>query len=101
MVLSVQQIKFEMFGYIKEIDSEFQDWYVGIASDPKRQMQADHCVDLEKDIWLYKQALSFTACRTIQRYFIEKLKTDGVLVLSGSEDTDCIYLYKKSERTRP
>jgi hypothetical protein len=101
MVLSVQQIKFEMFGYIKEFDCNFQAWYVGIASDPKRHMQTAHGVDLDRDIWLYKQAPSFIACRTVQRYFIEKLKTDGVLVSSGSEGTDCIYLYRKSERTRP
>lgn len=101
MVLSVQQIKFEMFGYIKEFDAEFGAWYVGIASDPKLQMQAEHGVDLERDIWLYKQALSFAACRTVQRYFIEKLNTDGKLTLAGSEDQDCVYLYKKSERTRP
>jgi hypothetical protein len=101
MVLSVQQIKFEMFGYIKEFDPEFGAWYVGIASDPKRRLQAEHGVDLERDIWLYKQALSFAACRTIQRYFIEKLNTDGELVSAGGEDEDCVYLYRKSERTRP
>jgi hypothetical protein len=101
MVLSVQQIKFEMFGYIKEFDPEFGAWYVGIASDPKRRLQAGHGVDLERDIWLYKQALSFVACRTVQRYFIERLNTDGELLSAGSEDDDCVYLYKKSERTRP
>jgi hypothetical protein len=101
MVLSIQQIKFEMFGYIKEFDCEFSAWYVGVARDPKRQMQVEHGVDLDRDIWLYKQALSFAACRTIQRYFVEKLKTDGELTLAGDEETDCIYLYRKSERTRP
>jgi hypothetical protein len=101
MVLSVQQIKFEMFSYIKEFDCRFQAWYVGIARDPKSHMQLAHGVDLEKDIWLYKQALSFAACRTVQRYFTGNLKTDGILVSSGNEDTDCVYLYKKSERTRP
>jgi len=100
-MLSVQQIKFEMFGYIKEFAPDFGAWYVGIASDPKRRMQAEHGVDLEKDIWLYKQALSFAACRTVQRYFIEKLNTDGELKSAGSEEEDCVYLYKKSERTRP
>lgn len=101
MVLSVQQIKFEMFSYIKEFDSDFSAWYVGIASDPKAKMKDQHGVDLDKDIWLYKQALSFTACKTIQRYFIENLKTNGELVASGNEDMDCVYLYKKSERTTP
>ncbi len=101
MVYSVQQIKFEIFGYIKEFDSDFGAWYVGIASEPKRAMQNEHGVDLEKDIWLHKQALSFAACRTVQRYFCEKLKTDGQPISPGTEDMDCVYLYKKSERTRP
>lgn len=101
MVLSVQQIKFEIFGYIKEFDPDFGAWYVGIASDPKRQMESVHGVDLAKDIWLYKQAQSFTACRTIQRYFIQQLKTDGEPVATGNDDTDCVYLYKKSRRTTP
>lgn len=101
MVYSVQQTKFEMLGYIKEFDPDFGAWYVGIASDPKQKLQTDHGVDLEKDIWLYKQAVSFTACKTVQRYFLDKLKTDGDLVSTGNEDTDCVYLYKKSERTKP
>ena len=58
-------------------------------------------LDEEKDIWLYKQAISFGACQTVQRYFLETLKTDGSPVLEGDEDTDCIYLFKKSERTLP
>ena len=101
MILSVQQIKFEMLGYIKEFDARFDAWYVGIASDPKRKMQADHGVDLEADIWLYKQAASFLACKTIQRYFVEKLRTKGGLLDSGQKDMDCIYLYRISDRTSP
>ncbi len=101
MVHSVQQIKFEIFGYIKEFGSNFDDWFVGISSDPKKAMLEQHRVDEIEDIWLYKQAVSFAACRTIQKYFLEKLETDGVPVLEGNEDTDCIYLFKKSERTLP
>jgi hypothetical protein len=101
MAYSVQQIKFEMFGYIKEFDPDFGAWYVGIASEPKHTMQEEHCVDLEKDVWLYKQAMSFAACRTVQRYFCDQLKTDGKPILSGSSDMDCVYLFLKSKRTRP
>lgn len=101
MVYSVQQIKFEIFRYIKEFGSNFDDWFVGISSDPKKTMLEQHQVDEKKDIWLYRQAVSFTACRTIQKYFLEHLKTDGLPILEGNEDTDCIYLFKKSERTLP
>ena len=101
MIYSVQQIKYEILAYIKEFGGDFHDWYVGIASDPKNTMFETHSVDEEDDIWLYKQALTFAACKTVQTYFLEKLKTDGEAVIEGNEDTDCVYLYKKSERTRP
>ena len=101
MIYSVQQIKYEILAYIKEFGGEFHDWYVGIASDPKNTMFETHRVDEEDDIWLYKQALTFAACKTVQTYFLEKLKTDGKAVTEGNEDTDCVYLYKKSERTHP
>lgn len=101
MIYSVQQIKFEMFGYIKEFGSQFSDWYVGISSAPRLAMQSEHGVDLDQDIWLYKQALSFTACLSVQSYFIEILRTDGRILTSGTHEMDCVYLYKKSARTSP
>lgn len=101
MVYSVQQIKYDILAYIKEFGGDFSDWYVGISADPKKTMFEEHCVDQENDIWLYKQALTFTACKTIQDYFLQILKTDGIAITEGDEDTDCVYLYKKSERTNP
>ncbi len=101
MSFSVQQIKFEILAYMKEFGGDFPDWYVGIADDPRKTMAEIHHVDEEKDIWLYKQALSFSACRTLQRYFLETLETDGLAVTDGDENTDCVYLYKKSPRTQP
>ena len=101
MVYSVHQIKYEILAYMKEFGGDFNDWYVGVAADPKCTMFQKHSVHQKNDIWLHKQALTFTACKTIQRYFLEILKTDGEAVSEGNEDTDCVYLYKKSERTNP
>jgi hypothetical protein len=101
MIYSVQQIKFEMLSYIKEFDSKFFDWYVGISGDPKLAMRSEHGLDLDQDIWLYRQALSFTACLSVQSYFIEILQTDGRIVTSGTHEMDCVYLYKKGARTSP
>jgi hypothetical protein len=101
MIYSVQQIKFEIFGQIKEFGSQFDEWYVGISDDPTKALFEEHGVDREADIWLYKQALTFVACQTVQRYFLQNLKTDGIEVSSANEDTDCVYLYKKSDRTTP
>lgn len=101
MIHSVQQIKYEILAYIKEFGGDFGDWYVGVSGDPLNTMLTHHRVDKEADIWLYKQALTFTACRTVQRYFLERLRTDGVSVSTGEESEDCVYLYKKSARTSP
>ena len=101
MVYSVQQIKYEILAYIKEFGGEFSEWYVGVSADPKNEMFDHHSVDKENDIWLYKQALTFKACNTIQQYFLEILNTDGKPITNGNEDTDCVYLYKKSDRTMP
>ncbi|MDW3094565.1 MAG: hypothetical protein R8G33_02710 [Gammaproteobacteria bacterium] len=101
MIYSVQQIKYEILAYIKEFGGDFSDWYVGVSADPKNEMFNQHHVDKEDDIWLYKQALTFKACKTVQEYFLEKLNTDGKSVINGTEDTDCVFLYKKSNRTSP
>lgn len=101
MIYSVQQIKFDIYSYIKELESEFEDWYIGISSNPKTKMQAEHNVNEAEDIWLYRQALSLRACQTIQRHFVEGLGLSGELVAEGTEDCNCIYLYKKSHRTCP
>ena len=42
-----------------------------------------------------------TPRKTVQDYFLRRLKADGEPVLDGDEDMDCVYVYKKSERTVP
>ncbi len=101
MVFSVQQIKYELLGYIKEFDQAFENWFVGIAEDPRKALADVHGLDLEVDHWIYKQALSFTAARTVQVYFLERLKTDGVAITEGHDNLDCVYAYRKTNRTKP
>ncbi len=101
MIYSVQEIKFEFLAFIKEKGGDFSDWYIGIAADPVSTLTAQHQIDQSEDAWIYKQALTFQACRTVQRFFQDKLNMDGETLLRGNEDTDCVYLFKKSERTSP
>ena len=101
MVFSVQQIKYEILAYIKEFGGDFSDYYVGVTDDPETALFQEHTVDRKKDPWLYKQALTFQAARTAQDYFLSRLKSDGARVIEGDDDTDCVYVYKKSERTTP
>ena len=101
MVYSVQQIKYEILAYIKELGGDFSDYYVGVTHDPEKSIFNIHRVDRKKDPWLYKQALTFQAARTTQDYFLSRLKADGEAVVDSDEDTDCVYVYKKSKRTAP
>jgi hypothetical protein len=101
MVFSVQQIKYELLGYIKEFDQRFENWFVGIAEDPKKTLAETHGLDLDADLWIYKQALSFSAARAVQRYFLERLNTDGIAITEGDENLDCVYAYQKNRHTRP
>ncbi len=101
MVLSVQQIKHEILAYIKEFGGGFDEYYVGVAADPQAALFETHGVDRDNDPWLYKQALTYQAARTVQRYFLERLNADGAPPDEATEDTDCVYVYKKSERTTP
>ena len=101
MVYSVQQIKHEILAYIYELGGDFLDYYVGIAENPEQALFETHKVDKTKDPWLYRQALSYTAARAIQDYFSSRLMVDGTMVINSNEDTDWVYVYKKSERTSP
>lgn len=100
-IYSVQQIKFDILAYVKEFGSDFRGWYVGITDDPQKALFQTHGLDRDKDIWLYKQAVSFAACRTVQKYYVEQRNMDGRLQCEGTADTDCVYLYRKSERSTP
>ena len=101
MIASVQQIKYELMAFIKELGGGFGEFVIGIADDPRQAMRREHGVDLEGDPWIYKQALSHAAARTVQDYFVEKLKVNGVRPASDSEDVDCVYLYRKGVETCP
>ncbi len=101
MVYSVQQIKYEILAYMKEFGGDFSEYYIGVTDDPENALFMTHKVDRKKDPWLYKQALTFQAARTAQDYFLTRLNADGEAAKQGDEDTDCVYVYKKSKRTTP
>jgi hypothetical protein len=100
MIISVQQAKYELLAYIKEFDPTFPHWYVGVSDDPKRSLFECHGVKDAHDPWLYKQLLTNRAARTVQQYFVGQLGTFGAYTEAGSEDHDCVYLYKIAAHTR-
>ncbi|AGT11132.1 hypothetical protein [Paracoccus aminophilus] len=69
MKYSVQQIKYELLGYMKAIDADFRHWTIGTSDDPAGEMQIIPGADLDRDPWIFKPAVSAIAARNIQSYF--------------------------------
>lgn len=101
MVFSVQQIKYEFLAYMKGLGGEFGDWYVGVASDPTASLFQEHGVDQAVDPWIYKPALTPRAAKTVLKYFVEVLRTDGDSPNLEPEGASFAYAFRKTERTRP
>jgi len=74
MVFSPQQIKFEFLSYIKEFGGRPEEWYVGCADDAQSAMFEHGGVDRERDIWIWKPALSPAAALIVFRYLTEQLR---------------------------
>ncbi|MGA0533856.1 hypothetical protein [Hansschlegelia sp. KR7-227] len=92
MVFSAQQIKFEFLSYIKEFGGKAEEWRVGCSADAPKALFQDNAIDPERDIWLWKPALSPAAAHIVYRYMTEQFRVppasrDGV----GSS----IFLFKK------
>jgi len=102
MILSVQQAKFEILAYIKEFDTTFGHWCVGLSANPKQTLFDERAVRDEEDPWLYKQLLSHRAAGIVRNYFVETLGVIGAPspTAPNLEDIDCVYLYKVSPHTR-
>ena len=98
MVLSVQQIKFEIMRYVREIGSDFSEWYIGISEDPGEALFVMHKVDKHKDIWMYKQAVSVRACLTVRDYFltIQNMSGSDIADENITKSANYIYIFKKT-----
>ena len=102
MILSVQQAKFELLAYIKEFDTTFSNWCVGLSANPKQTLFDERHVRDEQDPWLYKQLLSHRAAGIVRSYFVEQLRVIAAPnpTAPDLEDVDCVYLYKVAQHTK-
>ncbi|HEY9215998.1 MAG TPA: hypothetical protein VIQ29_24465 [Ancylobacter sp.] len=93
MVFSVQQIKFEFLMYIKEFGGKAGEWRIGIATDAAAALFNDNAVDAERDIWLWKPALTPAAARSVYHYMTQQFHVPPV----GEEgEGTCVFLFKKT-----
>lgn len=92
MVFSVQQIKFEFLSYIKEFGGRPEEWCVGCAEDAQRAMFEQEAIDRERDIWVWKPALSPAAAQIVFRYLTEQLR---VQITESATRGANIFLFKR------
>jgi hypothetical protein len=99
MPKSEQEIIKFLVGHIQKYGSDFRNWYVGIASDPKSRLFNEHCVSKENDRWGYDNAGSEQSARNIEEFIITNYNTDGGG--GGDINSTWVYVYKKTYFTRP
>ena len=96
MILSVQQIKYELLAYMKEFGGSFGEWHIGVASDPLAMLAQVYGIDPQRGLWIYKQALTSRAALTVRTYFVDKLGASGDPPNDPvDEDCDCVYAWRR------
>ncbi|WP_018410286.1 hypothetical protein [Methyloversatilis thermotolerans] len=95
MSYSVQQIKFECFSYIKEFGARMEDWSIGVADDPEHALFGLCGVHPERDIWLWKPALSPHAARAVYEFMISRYRLHPAPASSASSAGRCVFMYRR------
>ena len=98
MVLPKETVKLEIEKYIQNSGESYSDWYVGIASDPRKRLFNDHNVDEKSGHWIFRECENSSVAREIEEYLINTLGTDGNPG-GGDYSTKYVYAYKKTSST--
>jgi len=94
----VNKIISEIEEHIKKCGGGYSAWYCGIASKPKDRLFEDHNVNEKSGAWIYRDATTDTAARTIEDYFLKKgcKGGDG----GGDRQSKYVYAYKITSTTK-
>ncbi|MHB0991812.1 MAG: hypothetical protein ACYC3O_01870 [Burkholderiales bacterium] len=101
MALSVQQIKYDLLAYMKEFGGGFCEWYVGVAEDAEQTLFESHGLDRDRDLWIYRPALTERATETVLRYFMDILQTAGDFPDQIPPEATIVFAYRKVVSCRP
>jgi len=93
-----ETIKREIKAHIDKEGSGYQNWYVGIATDPEDRLFNDHKVTEKNGWYIFRHAESSVIAREIEEYFIETVGTAGGQG-GGDSLTKSVYAYKKTSNT--
>lgn len=94
----MKKIISEIEAHIKKCGGTYSSWYCGIASKPKERLFEDHNVSEKSGTWVYRDATTDTAARSIEGYFLKKgcKGGDG----GGDSQSKYVYAYKITSSTR-
>ena len=91
MTYSVQQIKFEFLGLIKEYGQNPDDWFVGTAQDVQSQLFDVNSVDESVDTWVWKPTLSPSAAKMIQLFLVYRIGVRPAFTQEGP----IVFMFKR------
>lgn len=95
MLYSVQQIKFEFLSYIKEFNGNDGQWFVGVCELPDEALFVSEAVNRQKDIWLWKPAVSARAAICAHDYFHHNFGIMTAACSRSGAKSSCVFLYRK------
>lgn len=95
---TVTQIVQAFEDYMRKCGGTYKEWYVGVASDPKKRLFQDHNVSEQFGQWIYQDALSDSAARQVEQTFLARGCKGGPG--GGDSGTRYAYLYKMTGQTR-
>ncbi len=84
--------------YMRQNGGAYGAWYCGVAADPRKRLFQDHNVSEQFGQWIYQDALSDTAARQVEQYFLARGCKGGPG--GGDGDTRYAYLYKVTSQTK-
>lgn len=99
MTITRQTAKQAIKDYIDGRGGTHSEWYVGIASDPRRRLFVDHNVDEENGRWIYQGCETSAAARDVEEFFVNTVGTKGGPG-GGDQTTRFVYAYRITLSTK-
>lgn len=86
----------------KWADSNFSEWYVGIAANPRERLAEHGIVEEDESVWeealpLWKKANNDQMARKAERFFLDRGAKGGPG--GGDEDSVFVYAYRIGPNT--
>ena len=93
-----EKIVNDFLAHMRQCGGSWQNWYVGIAEDPKARLFTDHNVSKDGDSWIHSaHAGTDTVARNVEQYFLSYGCVGGP---GGGSSRSCfVYAYKVAPHT--